>query len=61
VKDDLPVETIEAIRRRILIAQALYAFGAALCLVSTYWSIGFIVAVQLYYAVAPRVPGRTKR
>jgi uncharacterized membrane protein len=61
VKSDLPAEAVDAIRRRIVTAQAIYAFGAALCLVSTYWSIGFIVAVQLYYAVSPRLPGRKAR
>jgi uncharacterized membrane protein len=58
VKDDLPPATVQAIRRRIVVAQALYAFGAALCVVSTYWSIGFIVAVQLWYALGLRLPGR---
>lgn len=43
-----------AIERRILIAQSLYAFGALLCVFNTYWSIGFIVLVQLNYAIAPR-------
>ena len=46
-----------AIRRRIVVAQTLYAIGAALCFVHPYWSIGFIVLVQLNYAVAPRIPG----
>jgi uncharacterized membrane protein len=58
LKHDVGPEISTAIKRRILIAQGLYAFGAALCVVNTYWSIGFIVAVQLYYAVAPRIPGR---
>jgi hypothetical protein len=40
-----------------MIAQALYAFGASLCIVSTDWSIAFIVLVQLGYALAPRLPG----
>ena len=44
-----------AIHRRILVAQALYAFGALLCVFSTYWSIGFIVLVQINYALAPRI------
>jgi uncharacterized membrane protein len=45
---------IEAsIDRRIVTAQSLYALGALLCLLNTYWSIGFIFLVQLYYAVAP--------
>jgi hypothetical protein len=46
-------EVRAAICRRIIIAQALYAFGAALCIVSTYVSIAFIVLVQLNYAIAP--------
>lgn len=55
VKDDIPAEVPAAIRRRIVIAQLLYAFGASLSLVNTYWSIGFIVLVQLNYAIAPRL------
>ena len=58
VKSDLPAQVPKAIKGRILIAQSLYAFGALLCVFSTYWSIGFIVLVQLYYAIAPRLPGR---
>lgn len=42
-----------AIDRRIIVAQCLYAFGAALCLINTYWSIAFIFLVQLNYALAP--------
>ena len=60
VKHDLPPEVPTAIKRRILIAQALYAFGALLCVFNTYWSIAFIVLVQLNYAVAPRLPGRAR-
>ncbi len=55
LKDDVPVEVRRAIRRRIVIAQALYAMGAALCFFNTYWSIGFIVLLQLNYAIAPRL------
>jgi uncharacterized membrane protein len=58
VKEDLPSDVTPAIKRRIVIAQALYAFGALLCLINTWWSIGFIVLVQLNYAIAPRLPGR---
>jgi uncharacterized membrane protein len=58
VKEDLPEHIAAAICRRILIAQALYAFGALLCLFDTYWSMAFILAVQVNYAVAPRLPGR---
>lgn len=35
----------------ILMAQSLYAFGALLGVVNTYWSIAFIVLVQLGYAI----------
>ena len=58
LKPDISRDIHSAIQRRILIAQALYAFGALLCVFSTYWSIAFIVAVQLSYAIAPRLPHR---
>ena len=58
VKADLPEKLSHAIRRRIVIAQALYAFGALLCVFSTYWSIAFIVLVQLNYVIAPQLPRR---
>lgn len=54
-RDDLTVEIRCALERRILIAQGLYAFGALLSFINTYWSIGFIVLVQLNFAIAPRV------
>ncbi len=56
VKSDMPPEVPVAIRRRIVMAQSLYALGALLCVFGTYWSIGFIVLVQLNYAIAPRWP-----
>jgi uncharacterized membrane protein len=58
VKDDMARDTPAAIKRRIIIGQSLYAFGAALCVFNTYASIVFIVLVQLNYAIAPRLPGR---
>lgn len=58
VKDDMPAAVPTAIKRRIVIAQVLYAVGAVLCVFNTYWSIVFIVLVQLNYAIAPRWPGR---
>jgi uncharacterized membrane protein len=54
IKEDTEPESRGAICRRILIAQSLYAFGAALCIASNYLSIGVIVLVQLNYAIAPR-------
>jgi uncharacterized membrane protein len=52
--DDLPPEIHPAVKRRIVIAQSLYAIGAALCFINTYWAIGAIVVVQINYAIAPR-------
>ncbi|TMC75416.1 MAG: DUF1211 domain-containing protein [Chloroflexi bacterium] len=44
------------IKRRIVVAQALYAFGALLCFINPLWSIAFTVLVQLNFAVAPKIP-----
>ena len=54
LKADMPPEVPLAIKRRVLFAQSLYAFGALLCIFNTHWSIAFIVLVQLNYAIAPR-------
>jgi len=53
LKEDVTPAISHAVERRILIAQALYGFGAFLCVFDTAWSIGFIVLVQLNYAIAP--------
>jgi uncharacterized membrane protein len=55
VPEDLPIVIHKGVERRIIIAQALYAAGAALCIVNTYWSLGFIVLVQLNYVIAPKI------
>jgi len=55
IKTDTPAEVRGSICRRVLIAQSLYAAGAALCFISTWVSIGAIVLVQLNYAIAPRL------
>jgi uncharacterized membrane protein len=55
VKGETTEEIRRAIDRRIVIAQSLYAFGAALCIIDTYVSIAFIVLLQLNYAIAPRI------
>ncbi|WP_263358431.1 TMEM175 family protein [Acidicapsa ligni] len=54
VKEDTDDEVRGAICRRILISQSLYAFGALLCIINNYVSMGWIVLVQLNYAIAPR-------
>jgi uncharacterized membrane protein len=62
VKPELTPEVNAAFCRRILLGQSLYAFGAALCIFNTYWSIAFIVLVQLNYAIGiaytPHFPRR---
>ena len=55
IKADTPEGVRNSICRRILVAQSLYAGGTALCLISTWLSIGVIVLVQLNYAIAPRL------
>jgi uncharacterized membrane protein len=52
---------VAALKRRLLIGQLLYALGAAICLIHTYWSIAFIVIVQAWLAVGTRLPRRTRR
>lgn len=54
LKNDLPEDVPMAIKRRIVITQALYAAATCLCLVSTYLSIGIIVLLQLRYAIGFR-------
>ncbi len=54
----MPAAVPAAICRRMIIAQSLYALGALLSVVHTYVSIAWIVLVQLYYVIAPRLPGR---
>jgi len=54
LSDDVAAEVHPAIVRRIVIAQSLYAAGAAFCFLNTYDSIAAIVLVQVNYAIAPR-------
>jgi uncharacterized membrane protein len=60
LRDDVPPGTARVITRRIVVAQALYAIGALLCVFSTYASITFIVLIQLNFAIAPRIPGLSR-
>ncbi len=55
IKADTPEEVRGSICRRIVVAQSLYAAGAALCFIDTWVSIAAIVLVQLNYAIAPRL------
>ena len=42
--------------RRIFVAQTLYTIGLLLCVINTYWSIAFLILVQLNFVIAPRIP-----
>jgi uncharacterized membrane protein len=57
LRDDVGPEVGHAIRRRILVAQALYLAGFLISLLpwGTYPAIAFIVLVQLNFAIAPRI------
>jgi uncharacterized membrane protein len=54
LREEVTLDLQCAVERRILIAQAFYGFGAVLCVFNTYVSIGFILLVQLNFAVAPK-------
>jgi len=60
IKADTPEAVRNSVCRRIVIAQSLYATGAAFCLISNWLSIGLIVLVQLNYAIAPRLDRRKR-
>ena len=49
-------EISSAIRKRIVVAQSLYALGALVGLFNVTLGIALIIAIQLNYAVAPRLP-----
>jgi uncharacterized membrane protein len=53
IKPGVSQEVRTALRRRMIIAQSLYAMGAALCVFDTYASIAFIVVVQLNHTIVP--------
>jgi uncharacterized membrane protein len=55
IRHDAAEGVAHSIECRIVVAQALYGLGALLSIVSTCWSIGFIILVQLNYATAPRI------
>ncbi len=61
VRQDLPADVSDAIRRRIVVAQAIYAGGAALCFVHPYWSLAVFLTVQAAYALGLNLPARFRR
>jgi hypothetical protein len=52
----VPSELSDAFRRRVIIAQSLYALGAVVGLLDITLGIAVIILVQLNYAIAPRLP-----
>ncbi len=52
IRDDAPPELSGAFRRRVIIAQSLYAVGALLGLVNVPLGLALIILVQLNYAIA---------
>ena len=56
IREDAHGETSRAVKRRIVIAQSLYAVGALAGLVSVPVGIGLLILIQLNYAAAPRLP-----
>ena len=51
LKDDVPARVPVAYCRNVLLAQLFYGIGAALCFINNYWSVGFIISIQIIYAV----------
>ena len=56
IREDVHAEVSRAIRRRIIVAQSLYALGALVGLLNVTLGIELIILIQLNYAVAPRLP-----
>jgi len=56
LRDDISPEVLAAICRRIIVAQSLYAIGAALCVVNTRSSMAVFAAVQVSYALGLHWP-----
>jgi uncharacterized membrane protein len=56
IRADAPTELSNAFRRRVIIAQSLYAVGAFVALVSVPLGVALIILIQLNYAIAPRLP-----
>jgi uncharacterized membrane protein len=55
MSDAVTDEMRVALRRRIVVYQALYALAALTCLIDTYLAMGLVVALQLNSVIAPRI------
>ena len=56
IREDAHAEVSRAIRRRIVIAQSLYAAGALVGMISVPLGTVLIILIQINYAIAPRLP-----
>ncbi|MGH7739022.1 MAG: TMEM175 family protein [bacterium] len=54
LKKSLTEKAYQAIRRRVLVGQSLYALGTCLCFFNNYLSIAFIMLIQINYVFAFR-------
>ncbi len=61
LRDDVSHEEQHAIRRRIVVAEELYAAAFVLGIFNTLWSIIAIVVVQLGIAIAPPIRRRKRQ
>ena len=56
IREDAPPGLLGAFRKRVIIAQSLYAVGALVGLISVPIGLALIILIQLNYAVAPKLP-----
>jgi uncharacterized membrane protein len=56
IREEAHGEISRAVKRRIIVAQSLYAIGAVAGLVNVMLGITLILLIQLNYAIGPRLP-----
>jgi uncharacterized membrane protein len=56
IREEAHGEISRAVKRRIIVAQSLYAIGAVAGLVNVTLGITLILLIQLNYAIGPRLP-----
>jgi uncharacterized membrane protein len=56
IREDARNDVSRAVKRRIVVAQSLYAIGALAGLLNVTLGIALILLIQLNYAVGPRLP-----
>ena len=56
IREEAHGEISRAVKRRIVVAQSLYAIGLLVGLVNVPLGIALILIIQLNYAIGPRLP-----